>query len=458
MSAIDLAIVGAGPAGLAAAATAAELGLSVTVFDENTAPGGQIYRGIEAVAGPRARDLAVLGPAYAAGKAVVERFRAGKAGYSPATTVWLVQKDRRLGILRDGKASMVEARRVLIATGALERPVPIPGWTLPGVMLAGAAQSLLKASGMVPAGPVVLAGNGPLLWQLAAQFVAAGVNIAALLETGSAYKAALPHLPAVVLAGGYLAKGLGLIASVRKAGVPIRRSVDGLRAVGKGRLQAVEFTAGGRAERIPAELLCLHQGVVANAQLGMAIPLKHEWVEAQRCWRPVLDAWGNSDVEGIAVAGDGAGIGGADAAVHAGRIAGFEAARALGRIDAAARDARAAGDVAAWRRHLRARPFLDALYPPARALRVPADDVMVCRCEEVTAGQVREAVRQGGTGPNQVKSFTRTGMGPCQGRMCGLTISEIIADALGKPVAAVGTYRIRPPIKPLTVGELAALE
>lgn len=455
---IDLAIVGAGPAGLAAATTASALGLSVTVFDENAAPGGQIYRGIEAVAAKRAGDFAVLGPAYRAGAAIVRDFRASKAVYSPGTSVWLVQKDRQLGIVRDGKASMVEAKRVLLATGAQERPVPIPGWSLPGVMLAGAAQGLLKSAGMVPEGPVVLAGNGPLLIQLAAQLVAAGVRIAALLETRAEYGAALPHLPAALMAGGYLPKGLRLVSAIKRARVPITRGVSALRAIGRERLEAVEFTSPGGTYEIPAALLCLHQGVVANVQLSLAIPLKHEWNAAQRCWRPVVDDWGSSDVDGIAVAGDSAGIGGAEAAAHAGRIAAFEAARALGRIDAAMRDARAAADRAAWRRHLSARPFLDALYPPAQNLVVPADDVLVCRCEEVSAGQVRDAVRQGGTGPNQVKSFTRSGMGPCQGRMCALTVSEVIADALGKPVAEIGTYRIRPPIKPLTVGELAALE
>jgi NADPH-dependent 2,4-dienoyl-CoA reductase/sulfur reductase-like enzyme len=455
---IDLAVIGAGPAGMAAATVAADLGLDVTVFDENPAPGGQIYRGIEAVATKRASDLAMLGPAYEVGKTIVGAFRASKAKHQPNTSVWLVQKDRQLGIASGGRASMVQARRILIASGAQERPVPIPGWTLPGVMLAGAAQGLLKSAGMVPSGPVVLSGNGPLLYQLGAQLVAAGAKVTALLETEARYGAALQHLPGAIASGGYLAKGLGLISAIRKAGVPIRRNVTGLKAIGKSRVEAVEFAANGRAWRLDCEVLCLHQGVVSNAQLTLAIPAKHEWNEAQRCWRPVTDAWGNTDLEGIAVAGDCGGIGGAEAAAHAGRIAAYEAARALGKIDAPQRDTRASGDRSAWKRHLRIRPFLDALYPPSRAIAVPADEVTLCRCEEVTAGEVRAAVRQGGTGPNQVKSFTRTGMGPCQGRMCALTVSEVIADQLGKSMAEVGTYRVRFPIKPLTVGELATLE
>jgi NADPH-dependent 2,4-dienoyl-CoA reductase/sulfur reductase-like enzyme len=453
MSELDLAVIGAGPAGMAAATLAAEFGLSVTVFDENAAPGGQIYRAIEAAS----NRLALLGDAYAAGQAIVRDFRTSKASYSPNTSVWLVQKGRQIGIAKDGKASLLKAKRILIAAGAQERPMPIVGWTLPGVMMAGGAQALLKSSGMVPTGPVALAGNGPLLYQLGAQLVAAGARIATILDTGTRRFDALPHLPAALTAGGYIAKGLGLMRAIRRAGVPIRRGISGLRAIGSDRLEAVEFTVDGRTERMPATVLCLHQGVVSNVQLTMAIPVAHDWVEAQRCWRPATDAWGNTDIEGIAVAGDCAGIGGADAALHAGRIAAFEAARALGRIDAATRDARAAGDIAAWQRHLRVRPFLDALYPPSRAFAVPADDVLVCRCEEVTAGQVRNAVRIGGTGPNQVKSFTRSGMGPCQGRMCGLTVAEVIADVRGKPVPEIGTYRVRPPIKPLTVGELAAL-
>lgn len=458
MSDLDLAVVGAGPAGLAAATRAADLGLDVAVFDENGAPGGQIYRGIEAVMADRPGDLSFLGKAYRAGDAIVRGFRASGADYSPSTSVWLVQKDRQIGIVRDGKASMVKTRRILIATGARERPMPIPGWTLPGVMMAGGVQGLLKSSGMVPDGPVVLAGNGPLLYQLASQLVAAGARIAAVLDTGTNYRAALPKLPAAVLDAGTLLKGLGMIHSVRRAGVAIRRRVSGLRAIGNDRLEAVEFTAAGGVERIEASLLCLHQGVITNTQITQAIPLRHEWSAGTRDWRPVVDRWGDTEIDGVAVAGDCAGIGGADAAFEAGNLAALAAAHALEKISTAERDQQAAGHFTALRGHLRVRPFLDALYPPSPAFAVPTDDVLVCRCEEVSAGVVRRAVRQGCTGPNQVKSSTRAGMGPCQGRMCALTVAEVIAAERGKPVPEIEMARIRFPIKPLTIAELGSLE
>jgi NADPH-dependent 2,4-dienoyl-CoA reductase/sulfur reductase-like enzyme len=455
---IDFAVIGAGPAGMTAATLAAEHGLDVAVYDENPGPGGQIYRSIEAVAQTRGGDFAFLGESYRAGAELVRAFRASRARYLPGTTVWLVQKDRTIGLSRDGKATMVQAKRILIATGALERPVPIPGWTLPGVMTVGAAQGLLKSAAMVPHQPVVLAGKGPLLFLLAAQYVAAGVPIAAILETGARVRDALPHLWRAWSKTDYISRGLALIRTVKRAGVAIVKDVTDLRALGQERLAAVEYRIGGETRRIDTTLLLLHEGVVPNAQLTMAIPVKHAWNDAQRCWQPAVDRNGTTDVEGIAVAGDGGAIGGAEAAAHMGRIAALEAIRALGKLDAATHGAMRVVEEVGRQRHLAARPFLDALYPPPAVATGLADDTLVCRCEEVTAGQIRQAVELGCTGPNQAKSFTRAGMGPCQGRMCGLTVAEIIAAKLGRPMAEIGYYRIRPPIKPLTVGELAALE
>jgi NADPH-dependent 2,4-dienoyl-CoA reductase/sulfur reductase-like enzyme len=171
---------------------------------------------------------------------------------------------------------------------------------------------------------------------------------------------------------------------------------------------------------------------------------------------PVTDAWGELDVPGIYVAGDSRGIGGAQAAAEQGRLAALEIVHRSGRIDRSTRDSLAAPVMRALRETLYIRPFLDALYRPKDANRIPADEVTICRCEEVTAGQVRDFVKLGCLGPNQAKSFGRCGMGPCQGRLCGLTVTEVIADARGVPPAEVGYYRVRPPIKPVTLAELAA--
>ena len=457
----DLAIVGAGPAGMAAAATASDLGLSAVVLDEQTEPGGQIYRSIETVATERPRQMDILGPEYAAGVDLAKAFRASTADYRPQSTVWQIDDHLNVFVSAGGKASVLPARRVLMATGAMERPIPIPGWTLPGVMTCGAAQVLFKMTGVVPDGRVVVAGAGPLLLLITWQLMRAGVKVAAILETTpvSRYLAAVPRFPVALLAPGYVRKGLKWMREISQAGIPVKRHVSGLRAVGEDRITALEYKKGDRTYREDVDVLLLHEGVVPNANLGMASRIDHHWDDVERCFHPDVNTWGNTSEEGLMVAGDCRGIGGAVAAEHRGHLSALEAAFRLGRISEGERNNRATVVQQVLDNNMRARPFLDVLYRPGQETVAPRDDdTIVCRCEEVTAGTIREMVAQGCPGPNQMKAFVRSGMGPCQGRMCGLTVSEIIAEARGVPVSEVGYYRVRPPVKPVTVGELAALD
>jgi NADPH-dependent 2,4-dienoyl-CoA reductase/sulfur reductase-like enzyme len=449
MTTCDLAIIGAGPAGLAAAIEARAHGLSVLVVDENASPGGQVFRAAEAAAGDPAP-----GPDIAPGLPLIAAFRASGAAYRAATTLWHLDPDAGLLSLADAtRATEATARRVLLATGAQERPVPIPGWTLPGVMSAGAAQILLKSAGAVPAGRVVLAGQGPLVWLLAVQLARAGAP-PLLLETRSVGVAA-----ALLRAGGglvagrrLLAKGLALMAEARRRGVRVVRGVRGLRAEGEGRVVRVAW-AGGTA---PCDTLLLHEGVIPATHVSRAIGLDHAWDGAQACWRPVVDDFGASSHDLVAVAGDGAGIGGWEAAAAAGRLAGLDAARRLGALAEDAFAARIAAPLALRRAALALRPFLDALYAPPQGVLAPADATIACRCEEVTAGAIRRAAALGATGPNQMKAYLRCGMGPCQGRMCAPTVAALIAEARGLAPAEVPPLRPRAPYKPVSVALLAA--
>ncbi len=353
---------------------------------------------------------------------------------------------------------LLRCRHIVLATGAQERPFPIPGWTLPGVLTAGAAQILLKTAGVVPGGTTVLAGAGPLLYLLAWQYLNAGVKIHALLETGmpGQWRRALPFAWGF-LRSPYLGKGLKLLREV-KARVPVVAGVGALEAIGaNGRLAQLRYEAGGETRTLAVDQLLLHQGVVPNTQLSRAIGAEHAWNERQDCWEPVVDAWGASSVPQLTIAGDGAGIAGAVAAEHHGRLAALHAACAQGAIVAARRDREAAPHRAALARATRGREFFETLYRTPARFRRPAGDTIVCRCEEVTAAQVREATRIGCQGPNQLKAFLRCGMGPCQGRFCGLTVTEVMADEQGRHPREVGGYRVRFPIKPVTLGEIAAL-
>ncbi len=454
----EFAVIGAGPAGLAAAALAAQTGVAAVVLDEQPTLGGQIYRSIEQ---SPLSDSNILGDDYRIGEGLVWAFRASGARHLGGTDVWMVGTDRGIGLASDGKARIVTADRILIAVGSQERAVPFPGWTLPGVMTAGAGQILLKSAAVVPSDGVVLAGTGPLLFLIAAQYVRAGVSLKAVLDMTprANYVRAAPYLPAALTAGNYIGKGLSYMREIRKAGVAVTGAVRDLRAVGGERLEAVTYSAAGRRHRIDTGLLMVHFGVIPNTSLSRSIGIDHEWDARQVCWRPRTDEWGNTSVDGIAVAGDCAGIWGAQAAAHAGRLAALEAARALGRIDTAERDGQAAPDRAFLRRDRRVRPFLEVLYSPESCLDAELeDDVLVCRCEEITAGQVRQAAQLGCMGPNQVKAFLRAGMGPCQGRQCGDTVARLTARAGGKSMAEVGFLRPRPPIKPISIETLAKIE
>ncbi|WP_417607126.1 NAD(P)/FAD-dependent oxidoreductase [Oceanimonas baumannii] len=458
MKQYDLVVVGAGPGGMAAATAAAEQGLTVAVLDEQAAPGGQIYRAISA---PAPRDERILGPDYYHGCQLLTPFQQASVNYIPSATVWEITQEREVRFSAGDQARTLQAGRIILATGAQERPVPFPGWQLPGVMSCGAAQIMLKTSGLTPPAPLVLAGSGPLLLLIALQLHRAGVEIAAVIDTtpGDNYLKAGRHMGGALRGWKMLLKGLDYMARLKASGISCLSRVSELRAEAgeNGKLARVHFSHKGKTRTLNANSLLVHQGVVPNVQLSRAIGIGHQWDEQQLCWHPVTDIWGETDIPGIFIAGDGAGIGGAIAAEQAGRLASWQVAHQLGSLNQQDRDRLATPVRRTLAPILAIRPFLDVLYQPAKAFLTPSDDTLVCRCEEVTAGDIRRFARLGCTGPNQTKAFSRVGMGPCQGRMCGLTVAQIIADVRQTTPAEVGYYRIRSPIKPLTLQELANL-
>jgi NADPH-dependent 2,4-dienoyl-CoA reductase/sulfur reductase-like enzyme len=449
---VPLLILGAGPAGLAAAIEARAQGIETLLLDENAAPGGQVHR---AVGGFYRPTPGAPGADQAAeGLALIEAAAASGAECRFGATLWAIQEDGVVSWSEGGQARQALASVLLLAPGATERPMPIPGWTLPGVMGLGAAQILMKTAGLLPEGKTWLAGQGPLLWLYAAQLLDKGVRPAGIVDLSSPGIPwrVLPHLPMALRAPGYLAKGASWMWRIRRAGIPVLHARE-VAALGEGRLTGISLDG----KVFPADLLLLHDGVVPNTQVTRALPgCAHVWDRAQACFRPVLDTWGNTTLDGLLVAGDGGGIGGARAAALSGRIAALEAARWLGHLTPEQRDALAGPLLHRRAAELAPRALLDALYPPLPMARV-ADDTLVCRCEEITAGRVRAAVALGAQGPNQVKAFLRAGMGACQGRVCGPAVHALMAEARGVAPGSLEPLRTRFPTKPVTVGELAGL-
>ena len=320
----DALVIGAGPAGLRAASVIAESGLEVVLVDEQAFPGGQIYRHVTI---PGAEERFAEAADYRDGTELVRRFRRSGAEYLPETTVWFLEQDRILAS-RGEEVLDLRARNVIIAVGAMERPVPFRGWTLPGVMNAGAGDILLKTAGLLPETPVVLAGSGPLLYLVASHLIRKGHPLAAVLDQtppSNMLKAA-PHLPAGLLGLPLLLRGLSMLNDVRKSGTPVYRDVSGIEAQGADRLERVSFFSKGTAHTLEAATLLYHGGVIPRTHMANALDLPHHWDARQQCWTVACDGCGRTAREGVYVAGDCSRVRGAAVAGIAGELAGLAVA------------------------------------------------------------------------------------------------------------------------------------
>ena len=446
----DVVVIGGGSAGLAAAAEAGQAGATVAIIDNQREAGGQIYRAAERRAGPH-------DPEATYGATLVQQAREAGMHWLGGQSVWQVTPAREVLCTDGSTARRVRARRLILATGAQERPMPIPGWTLPGVMTAGAGQILLKSAKTVPTGDVWLAGSGPLLLLLASQWLAAGVAIRGILDTTprSNLWHALPHLPAALPAWRELLRGVRWRNGLRHAGIPWHRVDGGLQAIGRDRIEGVSWQTAGQQHEHRADALFLHQGVIPHARLLQSMGGAMHWDEVQDCFTPTVDSWYESSIPGVAVVGDSGGIAGAGAAETQGRLGALAALYALGLIDVVKRDAREHPLRRQLARQLCIRPFLDAAFAPAGEYLAPKDEsVTVCRCECVTVGQVREALDHGAHTVQEVKLATRCAMGPCQGRQCATTLNHIVTHFTGTTQQPL---KVRSPAEPVTLGAWADL-
>ncbi|MBT3487176.1 MAG: FAD-dependent oxidoreductase [Desulfobacula sp.] len=453
----DAIVIGAGPAGLSCASALTGFGLEVLLLDEQTRPGGQIYKNIENVFGKR---LQILGEDYAAGQKLVSRFRRQKLDYVPSAAVWQVEEDGHVYYSCEGSSFEVFGKFIVAATGAMERPVPFPGWTLPGVMGAGGASNLIKDAGLMPKGKVVLAGSGPLLFLEAVHLIDMGADIRAILETTSVlpHLSSLFHLPAAVRRTDFLKKGMSMLQRIKKAGIKHYKGITRLAARGEENLESVHAQKGEKQLDFEADLLLTHFGVIPNTAIFRQIGCRHAWNEVQRYWYPECDKWGRTSHNAIFAAGDGKFVHGAVAAALKGEMAALAITADMGMIHESECSIWAGQIEKQLARDLYPRPFIDALYAPAPDLYEAAPETIVCRCESITMGQINRVIKEGCIDPNEIKALLRPGMGACQGRMCGSALSEIISLRSGIDIKAVGTLNIRPPLKNISLQEIADIE
>lgn len=466
----DVAIIGGGPAGLAAAAAMKAAGLDVCLLDEQPRLGGQIYR--QPPVGFTV-DSWLAGRVYRRGKALLERVeRLAHLRHVGAATVWGIfpaQPATAVGrqhVLyhQDGSPGRLETAFVLLATGCYEMPVPFPGWHLPGVMSVGGIQTLLKSQRVSAGGDVVLAGSHPLLLIAADQLLGAGVRVAAIVVSqpvGAAARA-LRSPVALLGAAGQLLYAGHCMSRLRRARVPIIFGHVVSEALGTDAIEAVRICRSdfrGESRVLACDALGVCYGFLASSELARQAGARSAW-EPGSGWVVAADAFMRSSVPEIRVAGELIGVAGAQAAALSGEIAGLGIAMDCGRLAPAAAMSRARP----LRRRLaslqRFAQLLGRLASPAPRLleRLASPAALVCRCEDVTVGALAAALRRdpGVTSASAAKLLTRVGMGPCQGRMCETAVRRLIAAAHGTGLSDVAGYVPRPPVKPVPLDVLAA--
>jgi D-hydroxyproline dehydrogenase subunit alpha len=440
----DVLVVGAGPAGLSAAIAAAETGASVVVLDERSATGGQYAKPLADSHADTAPD-----PQFLLGTQLRDRALAAGARIETEATVWGGFAADEIAALVDGRAVTFRPRRLLLAPGAHERPVPLPGWTLPGVMTTGSLQTLVRAQRVCPGERVLIAGSGPLNLQLACELLAGGLTPLAVVE------AAPRPSPAAWRTAWTMARtspdltreGFGMLLKLKRAGVPVLWSAQIKELRGDGRVQSAHIAGRAFDRSFDVDVVALNLGFQPETGLARALGAKQRFVDVGLGHLACdTDDDGRTSVPGVFAVGDGASLGGSRVAMARGRLAGLAAARDLG--------FQAPDEPATRAAVRRALAFQDALWTLFRPIRLRpgalTDDTIVCRCEEVTAGRLRQELADGLASLPALKKATRAGMGRCQGRFCSATIARLCPDAPDDDAFAAPRAPLRPvPAAPL---------
>lgn len=467
---IKLAIIGAGPAGICAAIEAAKSNVPVTVIDENPKPGGQIYRQLtDAFA---VTDENKLGTAYIRGTKLIRELEhySQRIELIEDAPVWGIFADREVAFLNKGKNEELKPQKLILAEGAYDRPMPFPGWTLPGIFTAGGALRMVKTERVLPGERILLAGTGPLQLVLATQLVQAGAEVVSVLEAAPS-TGVWKYLPRFWGQWELLRDGLHYLWQLRRGKIPYLMSHAIVAARGE---QEVKEAVYARVDRdgkpvpgtekiVEVDTICTGYGLIPSTRLSRLCGCEHKYEPCLGDWVPCHDENMETSLPGVFVAGDGAEIAGALVAMEEGRLAAIKASQQLGYITQEEAKHRSLPILKKLRGLRRFEFALNEIFSIRRGLftRI-TDDTIVCRCEEITAGEIRQiiadVIANGTINIYEIKRLTRAGMGNCQGRMCESTIAQMISIETNQPVAGMGWLTPRPPVKPFPLGILAGEE
>jgi NADPH-dependent 2,4-dienoyl-CoA reductase/sulfur reductase-like enzyme len=445
----DVLVVGGGAGGLSAATAAAQAGAQVMLLDERKVAGGQYYK-------QAAGEHGVLDAQQAEGAELVARAVEAGVEIVRAAELWGVFSRPRLLASVQGQPLIIEPRTLIVATGAYERPCMVPGWTLPGVMTTGAAQTLWRSYRTLPGRRVAVVGSGPLNLQVALELQRGGAEVVAVAEAAPApWWRPLPTLQLLSADPALAIKGSAMLAGLWRAGVSVWYGARVTRIEADGDALRVHLEQGGRTREITVDALCMNAGFEPQNEILRLLGADMDYDSTFGHLRTRRDDHMATSVAHVYAVGDCCGLGGAPAAVAEGEIAGVAAAKACG-FTPEHSPRRAQAQLAKARRF---QSSLWALHDPAPMGSARLDDAtIVCRCEEVTAGAIRTAMADSADHAGVVKRATRAGMGCCQGRYCGPVLARLVAEHSGAAVEDHSFFAPRVPIKPVDIAAIRAAQ
>jgi NADPH-dependent 2,4-dienoyl-CoA reductase/sulfur reductase-like enzyme len=463
MKTFDLVIIGGGPAGIAAAATASKHGLEVAIIDERPTLGGQIYKRV----GPgfKVKSAKEVGKDYFLGEELINELDNSSVEVFLETLVASIE-DSAVVVARNGKsAEKLKYKKLLISPGAYDRPVAFPGWTLPGVITAGAAQSLVKTQRVNPGSRIFFAGSGPLALAFPAQLSGYGANIVGIIE-------AAPR-PGIFKALRILLAVIGNLDLMRDAAkyqihlisnrIPMAYGRIIVSANGKDRVESVTHAKvdknwrviPGTEKTVEVDALCIGYGFFPSVELFRLLDCELEYEESRGGAVVKLDNWGATSVANVFGAGDGTGISGSYVAIARGRLAALKIAAELGKISEKSLSSLAAGYQRTFNRRTKFQSAINNAYEIKDGIYELADNgTVICRCESVKLESILPSL-ESTIDPSVVKAYTRCGMGLCQGRNCQRQISALIAQKHGISISQITQATPRFPTKPIKLGQIA---
>lgn len=463
----QLAVIGAGPGGLKAANSAAELGVRTILIDSYPQPGGQYF--MQPAGSFSATQLTKT---EAEGQNLIQELKVKAVTTLVNTLVWGIFKEGSdtqwlVGLYGKEKPYYIRADHLILASGAYDSPVAFPGWTLPGVITCGAALILLKSQRMAPGTRVLVSGTGPLLLSVGAHLISAGVEDVTICEANHFLPKGLKYATTMLGQRKRLAEGIRYYWQILRTKTPYKIGWSVQAAIGSNKVEQAIISRlspegnpiEGSQIDLDVDLVVIGYSLTPNTGLVRMLGCEMKYQAEKGGWIPVRKETLETSREGVFCIGDGAAIGGAENAQLEGQIAAWQIAHRCGKISAITLHKKVTGIKPYLRKQQQfGRLYANLFTPPATISSLARDDTLLCRCEEVTLVDVKKAVAMGARTMGEVKMLTRTGMGNCQGRMCECSVSAAIVTALAAEKMRsdqVGYYSIRPPLHPLPSGFLA---